>query len=187
MEWKIQKQQQLKKVIPRSAWPLIVLDNNWVWLSDVIRAPSLCQRECESRVWLSKWGHLYTSWDRHYKTFLYSRFFLQMGQHRPLFCLFSVFSTTIFTEKLSTSAGFELGLLTQEASTLTTWPPPRPFCIQDLDGWLESWVPWSPRAKFEGNLSLSTLRNLPGSRLLRFISTQWQKFRCLVCTSQFCA
>ena len=33
-----------------------------------------------------------------------------VGQPRPLFCLFPFFSHSKFTEKLQTSAGFELGL-----------------------------------------------------------------------------
>ena len=42
-------------------------------------------------------------------------------------CLFSPFSNTIFQKNcLLASAGFELGSLENKASTLTTWPPPRP-------------------------------------------------------------
>ena len=47
-----------------------------------------------------------------------------MGQTRPLFCLFSFFLNTNFTEKLQTSAGFKLGSLEYKTCTLTTRPLP---------------------------------------------------------------
>ena len=54
-------------------------------------------------------------------TFPYQMFFW-MGLPRPLFCFFSFFSNTSFTEKRYASAWFEHGSSERKASTLTIWP-----------------------------------------------------------------